>query len=78
MTDSFDLDTEMERAGLSQADIIRMAGGSRSSFFRWKKDVPIYVVTIIVQQIRIKTLLARLAEASPPEPAGPHAEHIPP
>lgn len=70
MTDvRIDLDEEMRRARLSQDDLLRLTGASRATFFRWKKDPPVYALTICRQQLRINTLMNRLAELEAETPA---------
>lgn len=72
----YDLDAEMRRAGLTQADILRLAGATERTFFRWKRDgVPAAVATIIGQQIRIRALQARLAAAESVALAEPRETH---
>lgn len=60
--DRIDLDEEMTRARLTQEDLQRLTGASRATFFRWKKEPPVFVLTICRQQIRINALLSRLEQ----------------
>ena len=54
---------ELERAGLCQADLMRLTGTNRKTVWRWchgHTDVPAYAWTILRQQNRIRELAGHL------------------
>lgn len=61
----FNLEQALEDAGWRPRDLAKATGRTASQIWRWRRDaasVPTYVVTILAQQKRIRTLMAELAQ----------------